>query len=111
MIRRGIKPGRQLRRPLPLAPAASADELKELVKAVAVEGAEEVAELRQQRGEVPAGLRQGGEGAQHEAHREHGRRRQHDDISSLVRVVARCAGVACARARAVSLAPWRGERL
>ena len=93
------------------ATGESTGQQDELPPAVVVEGAEEVPELRQQRGEVPAGRRQGGEGAQHEAHREHGRRRQHDDISSLVRVVARCAGVACARARAVSLAPWRGERL
>ena len=44
---------------------------------VAVEGAEEVAELRQQPGEVPAGRREGGERAEQESHREQCRRRQH----------------------------------
>ena len=100
MIRRGIKPGRQLRRPLPLAPAASADELKELVKAVAVEGAEEVAELRQQRGEVPAGRRQGGEGPEQDAHGEHRRRRRPHDAAGrrMSRASSRRRGVlACCR--------------
>ena len=35
---------------------------------MAVEGAEEAAELRQQRGEVPAGRRERGEGEEEEAH-------------------------------------------
>jgi len=43
---------------------------------VAVEGAEEAAELRQQRGEVPAGRREHGEGEE-EAHPEQRRRRPH----------------------------------
>jgi hypothetical protein len=100
MILQEIRPGRQLRRPRPpLPPAASADQLEELVKAVAVQGTEEVVELRQQRGEVPAGRRQGGEGAQQDAHREHGRRRQHDGISSLA--VNRPACHTCVRAHGV----------
>lgn len=44
---------------------------------MAVEGAEEVAEFRQQRGEVTAGRHQGGERAEQEPHREQRRRRQH----------------------------------
>lgn len=36
--------------------------------AVVVEGGEDAAELRQQRGEVPAGRRNGGEGEDEEAH-------------------------------------------
>lgn len=88
----GLGPGRHLRRrPRPPAAAARADQLEELVAAVEVEGAEEVAELRQQRGEVPAGRRQDGEGPEHEAHREHRRHRQHGDISGLT--VDRSAGV------------------
>ena len=49
----------------------------EPVHDVPVEGAEEVAELRQQPGEVPAGRREGGERAEQEPHREQRRRRQH----------------------------------
>uniref|UniRef100_A0A8R7QBS8 Uncharacterized protein n=1 Tax=Triticum urartu TaxID=4572 RepID=A0A8R7QBS8_TRIUA len=49
----------------------------EVVPDVGVEGAEEVAELRQQRGEVTAGRHQGGERAEQEPHREQRRRRQH----------------------------------
>lgn len=52
---------------------------------MAVEGAEEVAELRQQRGEVTCRRRQGGEGAEQEAQREHRRRRPHADLDSPAR--------------------------
>lgn len=63
-------------------PSSSRGQQGELPPAVAVEGADEVAELWQQRGEVPARRRQGGEGAEQEAQREHGCRRPHaDDIS------------------------------
>ena len=50
---------------------------------MAVEGAEEVPELRQQRGEVPPGRRQGGEGPEQDAHREHRRRRPHDRAAAV----------------------------
>lgn len=63
----------------PSSPAGARDrgQQEDLIPEVAVEGAEEVAELRQQHGEVPAGRREGGEGAEQEAHGEQRRRRPH----------------------------------
>jgi hypothetical protein len=63
-----------LRRQWPPA-AASAYQPEELLPAVKVEGTEEVVELRQQRGEVAAGRRHDGDGAEDQAHREQRRRR------------------------------------
>ena len=82
------------------ATGESTGQQDELPPAVVVEGAEEVPELRQQRGEVPAGRRQGGEGPEQDAHGEHRRRRRPRDAAGrrMSRASSRRRGVlACCR--------------